>query len=221
MVKNRSDRPKLNSSFRSGKHSKIYENYKIYVSVLILIILYSTILLFLNLLTPYDTALFLEINQYRIAAIESFLLLWTNGGTYLFMSLIVIVLWIKGEKNPAIYLALGLIVDAILVSDLKIMIHRPRPYEVLPIMPLELAENLRSLPSGHTATAFLSAMILSRFYSKYLVVFFLIAASIGFSRVYIGVHYPLDVIVGAITGCLLGIIMVDLLDRVQMVGPRR
>jgi undecaprenyl-diphosphatase len=43
--------------------------------------------------------------------------------------------------------------------------------------------------------------------------FFAIAASIGFSRMYIGVHYPLDVIVGAITGSLLGILIVDLCDR--------
>ncbi len=207
----------LNSNYRSGEHSKIYEYYKIYASVLLLIVIYSAIFVFLNLLTPYDTALLLEINQHRIAAIESFLVLWTNGGTYLFMSLIVIVLWLKGEKNPAIYLALGLIVDALLVSDLKIMIHRPRPYEVLPILPLELAENLRSLPSGHTATAFLSATILSRFYSKYMVVLFSIAASIGFSRVYIGVHYPLDVIIGAITGYLVGIIVVDLLDRFRLI----
>ena len=80
-------------------------------------------------------------------------------------------------------------------------------------MPLELVDNFRSLPSGHTSTAFLSAVILSKFYKNYIVVFFVIAASIGFSRVYIGVHYPLDVIVGAITGSLVGIIMVDLLDR--------
>ena len=125
----------------------------------------------------------------------------------------------RRKKNPAIYLALGIMVDAILVYALKIVIHRPRPYEVLPIMPLELAENLRSLPSGHTAAAFLSATILSRFYGKYMVVLFVIAASIGFSRIYIGVHYPLDVIAGAITGCLVGIIMVDLLDRFR-VGKR-
>jgi membrane-associated phospholipid phosphatase len=86
-------------------------------------------------------------------------------------------------------------------------------------MPLELGDNFGSLPSGHTSRAFLSATILSKFYSKYMIVFFVIAATIGFSRVYIGTHYPLDVIVGAITGSLLGILMIDLLDRLE-VGKR-
>jgi undecaprenyl-diphosphatase len=215
-----SEKSKSNLNFISGKHQfKIDKNFKIYMSVLLLVITYSTIFIFWGLLAQYDTALFLEICNNRISAIESFFVLWTNGGTPIFIILIIIFLWLKGEKRPAIYLALGLVVDAILVYTLKTMIHRPRPYEVLPITPLELVDNFRSLPSGHTSRAFLSAMILSKFYSKYMVVFFVIAASIGLSRVYIGVHYPLDVIVGAITGSLLGILMVDLLDRLE-VGKR-
>jgi len=215
-----SEKSKSNLNFTSGKNQfKIDNKFRIYMSVLLLIITYSTVFIFWDLLTQYDTALFLEICEERIPAIESFFVLWTNGGTSLFMCLIIIFLWLKGEKKPAIYLALGLIVDAILVYTLKTIIHRPRPYEVLSIMPLELVDNFRSLPSGHTSTAFLSAMILSKFYRKYMIVFFVIAVSIGFSRVYLGVHYPLDVIVGAITGCLLGILMVDLLDRFE-VGKR-
>jgi undecaprenyl-diphosphatase len=81
-------------------------------------------------------------------------------------------------------------VDTILVYALKILIDRPRPYEVLFIPNLELGDDLGSLPSGHTSRAFLSATILSKFYRKYLVVFFPLAISIGFSRVYIGGHYP-------------------------------
>lgn len=192
---------------------------QICMSVLLIVIIYSLLFIFGGLLTQYDTALFLEICNNRIPAIESFFVLWTNGGTSIFIILIIVFLWLRGEKRPAIYLAMGLVVDIILVYTLKTMIHRPRPYEVLSIMPLEIVDNFRSLPSGHTSTAFLSATILSKFYSKYMVVFFVIAASIGFSRVYIGVHYPLDVIIGAITGSLLGIFMVNLLDRLE-VGKR-
>lgn len=220
MANEKSDRQKSKLNFVSGKQQlKIRKNFKIYTSVLLLVITYSTLFIFWGLLTQYDTALFLEICKNRIPAIESFFVIWTNGGTSLFIIFIIIVLWLTGEKKPAIYLAVGLLVDAILVYTLKIMIHRPRPYEVLSIIPLELVDNFRSLPSGHTSTAFLSATILSKFYSKYMVVFFVIAASIGFSRVYLGVHYPLDVIVGAITGSLLGFLLVDLLDRLE-VGKR-
>jgi membrane-associated phospholipid phosphatase len=167
------EKPKSNLNFISCKHQlEIYKNYKIYISVLLLVITYSTLFIFWDLLTQYDTAIFLEICEDRISAIESFFVLWTNGGASLFIWFLIIFLWLKGEKRPAIYLALGLIVDTFLVYTLKTMIHRPRPYEVLSIMPLELVDNFRSLPSGHTSTAFLSAMILSKFYGKYMAVFF-------------------------------------------------
>lgn len=62
----------------------------------------------------------------------------------------------------------------------------------------------KSFPSSHAVNNFVMAMILSHFYGSYRWLLFTIAALMAFSRVYIGVHYPFDVIGGAAIGILLG-----------------
>jgi undecaprenyl-diphosphatase len=57
-----------------------------------------------------------------------------------------------------------------------------------------------SFPSGHTAEAFAAAVVLTRFVPGVGAVWWLLAVSIGYSRVYLGVHYPLDVLAGAFLG---------------------
>ena len=191
------------------------ENSKIYASVLLLLLTYGAFFFFFKSLAPLDTHLFLEIFGMRTPALDTFFVLWANGGSFFFIFLVVAALWLKGERRPAVYLAAGLIVDLVLVTALKTVIHRPRPYETLHISPLDLGDIFGSLPSGHASRAFLSAMILSNFYRKYAIVFFALAASIGFSRVYLGAHYPLDVIIGAINGVLMGILIVNLCERLR------
>jgi undecaprenyl-diphosphatase len=101
---------------------------------------------------------------------------------------------------------LVLVAVAVLTADVlalgaKVLTGRPRPYiahpEPEPLIgtPLDL-----SFPSGHGATAFAGATVLAVFAPRLAVPLYLLAAGIAWSRVYVGVHYPLDVIAGAILG---------------------
>lgn len=65
-----------------------------------------------------------------------------------------------------------------------------------------------SFPSGHTQLAFGAAVALSWYHRGwYTIPLFLLAFLVGFSRIYLGVHFPLDVVFGAIIGCIVSILI--------------
>ena len=86
----------------------------------------------------------------------------------------------------------------LLTTALKALIDRPRPPAVLPQAdPLVETATSASMPSGHASTSFAGAVILAFFVKRALPALLALAALIAFSRVYVGVHYPLDVLAGA------------------------
>lgn len=85
---------------------------------------------------------------------------------------------------------------------LKNIVARTRPYDVIPgLVSLVGAQKDYTFPSGHTGSSFASAVVLCRMLPKrYGIPAVVLACLIGLSRLYVGVHYPTDVIAGAMIG---------------------
>lgn len=97
----------------------------------------------------------------------------------------------------------SLLINTAITQGLKYTINRQRPYDAYQslIHPYNI-ETDPSFPSGHTSTAFALATSLSLQYKKWYVVVpaFAWATSVGYSRLYLGEHYPTDVFAGAAIG---------------------
>jgi len=104
----------------------------------------------------------------------------------------------------------------LLATLLKVLIGRERPYEVVPAAdPLLRWDVSASFPSGHAATSAAGAVILAYLLGRGGLWLGLLAAAVSFSRVYVGVHYPLDVLAGAALGVAVGFAAVALVRRLQ------
>jgi membrane-associated phospholipid phosphatase len=95
---------------------------------------------------------------------------------------------------------------------LRQAIGRERPPLVYPEpKPLVSVPNSGAFPSGHTSAAFACATVLAWASPRLRVPLFVLAAAIGWSRIYVGVHWPLDVLGGAVLGVLLAKALLKLL----------
>lgn len=97
----------------------------------------------------------------------------------------------------------------LLALVLKMTLDRRRPYETLAEAdPLLRASVGDSLPSGHAATSFAGAIILGYLFRGVLPGLLALATLVSVSRIYVGVHYPSDVLAGAALGSVVALAVV-------------
>ncbi len=105
-------------------------------------------------------------------------------------------------KSKGIFMVEALCVNAFTTTALKLAFKRDRPFVTYPYLDKQADAGSYSFPSGHTSSAFAFATSVSLAFPKWYVIApaFVYASAAGYSRMHLGVHYPSDVLAGAIVG---------------------
>ena len=106
-------------------------------------------------------------------------------------------------KRDALYMSAAFLFSSIVTVSVKRIVNRQRPFEQYPfIVKRDDESGGMSFPSGHTSAAFSTATSVALRYRKWYFVApaFLFAGSVGWARMYQGLHYPSDVLAGALVG---------------------
>jgi membrane-associated phospholipid phosphatase len=151
----------------------------------------------------------LNLRGYHSRWIDRAMWATTQIGSAGFAAVFAVGLYVWGNRQFAIELALGTLTLWLLVELIKAFTDRERPFNLLrETRVIGWHEPGLSFPSGHTAqTCFVAALCISHFQLSLGIATGLygIAALVAFTRIYVGAHYPRDVIAGAILGLVWGI----------------
>jgi len=128
-----------------------------------------------------------------------------GGVTVTVLSCLFLYLFSQGEGRVAATQAIVTVTSSQgIVQFFKNKINRKRPYLVLPEVNTFWSKLLKdhSFPSGHTTAGFSLAVVLATHFPNFGLVSYLLATMVGISRIYTGMHYPSDVLSGALLGVL-------------------
>ena len=110
---------------------------------------------------------------------------------------------------------LGLLLNAILGEVIiKNIVQRPRVFNTYPDISIIInPPDSYSFPSGHTASSFTAAMLIGYYLKKWRYGAYILASLIAFSRLYLFVHYPTDIICGILLGTISALITIKFAEE--------
>lgn len=167
-----------------------------------------------------NTVLFFSIYNlsHQSAILDKVMIFITNYVLSLTL-LLTFILAIKGsvtERKAFLLIILGIPISILLIMGIHLFIHEPRPFVTFNFAPLADNKAGLSFPSRHATLMAVIAFSYIYFKSKWSVLFLTLAALVGISRIYVGVHYPLDIIGGVLVGIISNLIALKAIKLIKI-----
>jgi undecaprenyl-diphosphatase len=156
-------------------------------------------------LRNWDLASFVMLNErLSLPSIDLVMVAITHVGSTVFSLFVSVLLWVAKRRRESVLLAVGIVIGGLILLPVKVVFPRARPSLVVQGARALDIEGGGSFPSGHSKNGFTTAVILGSKWKSLKVPLYILAVLIAISRVYVGVHWPFDVIVGSAVGWAIG-----------------